>query len=54
MGMADVTVMGRDVAQRVFLLSTASPEAIGSYAQMVPQGIEILTPAGPVEMLRFS
>jgi hypothetical protein len=40
---ADVTVMGRTSTQNVLLLSTATPEHMGSYAQLLWLGEESLT-----------
>ena len=41
---ANVAVMGTQVAQALFLLSTVKPEHIGSYAQMVVYSEESLSP----------
>ena len=42
--LASVTVMGTQVAHTLFLLSTAKPEHIGSYAHMVVYSEESLSP----------
>ena len=51
---ADVTVMGRTPAQRVFLLSTASLSPIGSYAQLLIYGEESLSPEGGMLSMKFT
>ena len=52
--LADVTVMGRTPAQRVFLLSTASLSPIGSYAQLLIYGEESLSPEGGMLSMKFT